>query len=72
MVKCKIHLLMAEHRMTQKELSALTGIRPNTISGYYNDTFKLIDRNHLDKFCEVFNCKIEDLIEYTKDTEGES
>ncbi|MEG2289624.1 MAG: helix-turn-helix transcriptional regulator [Clostridium sp.] len=67
MVKCKINILMAEKRMSQKELSQLTGIRPNTISGYYNDTFKLVDRRHINEFCKVFKCTISDLFEYTLD-----
>ncbi len=55
---------MAENRMNQKELSIATDIRPNSISAYCNDTYKQIPREHLDIFCKVFNCKIEDLIEY--------
>jgi putative transcriptional regulator len=67
MLTCKISTLLGSHRMTQKELSKLTGIRPNTISGYYNDTFKLIDRKHVEKFCQVFNCTPNDLFEYIPD-----
>lgn len=67
MLTCKINILLAQRRMTQKELSQITGIRPNTISGYYNDTFKLISRDHIEKFCKVFNCKMEDLFEYIPD-----
>ena len=63
-IKIKLHMKLAENRMTQKELSAKTGIRPNSISAYCNDTYKQIPREHLDIFCKVFNCKIEDLIEY--------
>ena len=69
MITCRLNILLSKKRMTQKELSQLTGIRPNTISGYYNDTFKLVDRNHMQKFCEVFNCNVEDLFEYIPDEE---
>ena len=55
---------MAENRMNQKDLSVATGIRPNSISAYCNDTYKQISKEHLDIFCKVLNCKIEDLIEY--------
>lgn len=64
MIRMKLNIKMAERRMTQNELSKLTGIRQPTISTYYNDTFKTIPREHLDKFCECFNCNVSDLVEY--------
>ena len=69
MIKLKLHLLMAQKRMSQKELADLTGINPPTINIYYNDTIIRIPREHLDIFCKLFNCKIEDLIEYIPDNE---
>lgn len=69
MINCKLKELMNKKNINQKELSMLTGIRPNTISGYYNNTFKLVDRNHIDKFCEVFYCNTCDLFEYVKEEE---
>ncbi|MBU3153924.1 helix-turn-helix domain-containing protein [Clostridium estertheticum] len=63
MIKMKLHLKMAEKRITQSELSNITGIRQPTISAYYNDTWKTISKEHLDTLCDFFNCKIEDLIE---------
>ena len=69
MIKLKLHLLMAQKRMSQKELADLTGINTPTINKYYNDTIIRIPREHLDIFCKLFNCKIEDLIEYIPDNE---
>lgn len=63
-IRMKLHIKMAENRMNQKELSIATGIRPNSISAYCNDTYKQIPKEHLDIFCKVLNCKVEDLIEY--------
>ncbi|MBU3145022.1 helix-turn-helix transcriptional regulator [Clostridium sp. CF012] len=62
MIKMKLHLKMAEKRITQSELASITGIRQPTISAYYNDTWKTISREHLDSLCDFFKCKIEDLI----------
>ncbi len=64
MIKLKIHILMAEHRLTQKEVAKKTGISPAVMNKYYNDTIIRITREHLDAFCKLFNCKIQDLIEY--------
>ena len=63
----RLHIKLAEFRMTQKELSEKTGIRPPTISAYCNDTFKHIVKDHLNAFCEIFNCSVSDLIEYEKE-----
>ncbi|MGL6184696.1 MAG: helix-turn-helix domain-containing protein [Clostridium chrysemydis] len=67
MVQCKLHILIAKHRISQKELSEKTGIRRPTIGEYCRDTFKTISREHIDILCNFFNCKIDDLIEYVPD-----
>lgn len=67
MVRMKLHIKMAEKRITQKELSKITGIRQATISAYCNDSFMMIPKDHIDILCNFFNCKIEDLIEYIPD-----
>lgn len=66
MIKMKLHIKLAEKRMTQKELAQITKIRLATISGYCNDNFKMISREHLNTFCKLFKCKPEDLIEYVE------
>lgn len=53
--------------MSRKKLSELTGIRPNTIGAFYNETIQRIDIDSLDKICKVFNCKLDDIIEYVPD-----
>ena len=58
MIKLKLHLLMAQKRMSQKELSDLTGITSPTINKYYNDTIIRIPREHLDIFCKWYPWKI--------------
>lgn len=64
MLKFKLHILMAEKRMTQKELSSITGIHPSIINKYYNETIIRIPKEHIEIFCKVFNCQVQDLIEY--------
>lgn len=67
MVQCKLHILIAKHRITQKELSEKTGIRRPTIGEYCRDTFKTISREHIEILCQYFQCEIQDLIEYIPD-----
>lgn len=49
--------------MSQKKLSELTGIRPNTINEWYNEIAVSLRVEHLDKICEALECSIDDLIE---------
>ena len=64
MLKMKLHILMAEHRMTQKDVATKTGIHAPTINRYYHETFQKLDKDHISALCKLFNCKIQDLIEY--------
>ncbi|WP_334685474.1 helix-turn-helix transcriptional regulator [Clostridium perfringens] len=65
-MRMKLHMLLAEHRMTQKELSKATGIRQATISAYASNNYKHIVREHIDILCDYFNCDLTDLIELDK------
>ena len=67
MIETKLHILLAERRMTQKELSEATGIGKNTIGRYCNDTWSKINKDDIDILCKFFNCNIGDIIEYKKE-----
>lgn len=64
MIITKVHIKLAEHRMTRKQLHELTGIPKNTITGYANGTFVYVNKEHLNKMCSIFKCSVTDLIEY--------
>jgi len=58
---------MGKEKMTRKHLAELTGIRPNTIGDLYREDVRKIDIHTLNKLCQVFNCEVGDLLEYTPD-----
>lgn len=64
----KIHLSdwLGKMKMTQKEVAERTGIRPATIHAYYHETVKRIEVDHIEAFCELFNCQPGDLFTYIK------
>ncbi len=64
MIKIYLSRLLGERRITQKELSEKTGIRPSTISEIYNEFIERISIDHIDRICEVLDCDISDLLEY--------
>ena len=64
MIRIHLSRILGERRMRQKELADLTGIRPSTISDMYNEIIERVNLDHLDRICEVLDCKVSDLIEY--------
>ena len=64
MVRIKLSRVLGELRITQAELSRLTGIRKNTISNYYNEWTDRINLEHLDRICEALNCDVTDILVY--------
>lgn len=69
MINFKIHVLMAQKRLSQKELCELTGISPSVMNKYYHGTIARISPEHLNMFCKIFNCNVQDIIEYSSDKE---
>ena len=67
MIKFKIHILMAEKRMTQKDVMEATGITNTVMNKYYYGTIVRIPTLHIDKLCKLFNCQPNDLFEYIPD-----
>ncbi|CAL7893853.1 helix-turn-helix transcriptional regulator [Fusobacterium necrophorum] len=67
MIKNYLSKLMGEKRYSIIEVSQKTGMSPTTISNLYNEKVKRLDFDTLEKLCKLFNCKVEDLIEYIPD-----
>ncbi len=68
-IKIKVSELLGKNKMTQKELSIKTGIRPGTVSAMYHETIKRLEIEQLNKLCAVFDCQPADLLEYIPDKE---
>lgn len=69
MIKIKLSSLLGAKRMPQAELARKTGIRPNTINAMYHEYTKYINKDDIDKICEVLNCDVSDLLEYVPNKE---
>lgn len=67
MLKSKLRILLAQHDMTQSELSNQTGIRPGTITAIVNNQIKQIPVDAVNKICTLFHCDIGDIWEYIPD-----
>jgi len=64
MIIWRLNRLMAERRVTGKELATRLAVHPNTISKLRRtDEMPLINGELLDKLCNYLNCNLTDLIE---------
>ena len=66
MIKSKLKVVLAYREMTQKELAAITGIRPPTISALCNDLSRHIPVDAMDKICDVLQCQPGDIWKHIK------
>ncbi len=64
MINFKVAELMGRHKLNQKALAELTGIRPNTISALWHGTIRRLDVEHIDALCQAFNCQPGELLEW--------
>ena len=67
MIKNHLAKLMGEKRYTIVQVAEKTGMSTSTISNLYNEKVKRLDFDTLEKLCKLFNCKVQDLIEYIPD-----
>ena len=67
MIKIRLSDMLGKHKMTQKALSELTGIRPATISKMYYEEIKRIEIDQINRLCKIFDCSVGDLLEYIQD-----
>lgn len=62
MIQILLSRMLGEKRMTQVELSRMTGIRPNTISNLYNEMTTKVDLEQLDLICEALDCDLSEIL----------
>lgn len=73
-IQMRIRYLMAEQKIDGVgELMQRSGLSRNAINRLYKGTdeeIKATSMKTLITLCDVFNCKLSDLIEYTPDVKG--
>lgn len=67
MIRLTVDKFIDSKGITRYELAKRTGLRFHIVDGYYKNKVVRYDSYILNKFCEVLDCEITDLIEYTKD-----
>ncbi len=69
MIKIYLSDLMGKHKLKIQDIADKTGLSRTTISNMYHEKISAISFETITKLCELFNCKIQDLIEYIPDDE---
>ena len=67
MVKLILDKYLDEHGITRYELSKRTGVKFQTLDGYYKNTVVRYDSYILNLICKALECKISDIIEYKEE-----
>ena len=69
-IKIYLSRILGEHRMTQAELAAKTGIRPATIHEMYHELIERVNLDYLSRICGVLSCEVADILEYIPGGKG--
>lgn len=72
MIKSKLKVLLAMRDMNQKQLSEITGVRPQTITNIVNNKIKQIPVDALDSICEALDCGVGDIFEHHSNKKPEA
>ncbi len=66
MIILTIDKTLQKQNITRYELAKRTGIQYQIIDNYYKNKVKRYDSYVLDRICDALNCKVEDIIKYSK------
>ena len=67
MVIFKLKKLLEKNNMSRYKLRQYTGLSYPRVNDYYFGRVKDIKVSEINMLCKLFNCGIDDLIEYKKD-----
>jgi len=67
MIRCHLSRMMGERRLRIADVSRQTGLHRSAITSLYEDKAARIDLVTMNKLCQLFDCKLGDLLEYVPD-----
>ena len=65
-IKCRLPVLLACKRMSQREVAKKSGLSKTTINRLYNEKWSQVDKTTMIKLCETLNVGMGDLFVYEK------
>ena len=70
-IKIKLDELIKKEGISKNKLSHKAEMQRSQINNYCNNRIARLDIDVLARICTVFNCRIEDLLEFVPNDEGE-
>ena len=70
-IRFKLDRLMKEKGYSKNRLCVLTGLRFETVQGYYKGNISRVDLYVISEMCRVLQCNIQDIIEYVPNKKRE-
>ena len=67
MIVINLDVMMAKRKISLAELSDRVGITQANLSILKNNKAKAIRFSTLESICDVLDCRVEDIIEFTRD-----
>lgn len=71
MLRCHLSTLMGRERLTISEVMRRTGLSRNAVTALYEERAKRIDLNTIARLCELFECTVDELLEYSTEEKNE-
>lgn len=67
MIRCYLSRILGERKLKISDVARDTNINRGTITRLYHENFTRIEKDVMDRLCQYFNCRIEELFEYVPD-----
>lgn len=65
MIRIKLSQVMGDRRISQSELSRITGIGKHAINDLYQDLTDRVSLSQLDTICDALGCSLDEILEWT-------
>ena len=66
MIKFKVKELLEKNKMSRYKLRQYTSLSYERVNDYYFGRVKAIKTEALEELCNIFNCNIQDIVEFKK------
>lgn len=64
MIVFKVKELLEQNKMSRYKLRQYTNLSYDRVNDYYFSRVKAIKVEELEELCKIFNCKVQDIIEF--------
>ncbi|MEQ1620559.1 MAG: helix-turn-helix transcriptional regulator [Methylococcales bacterium] len=67
MIRCYLSRILGERKLKISDVARDTDINRGTLTRLFYENFTRIEKDVMEKLCEYFDCRLEDLFEFVPD-----